>query len=43
MDRFGLDNNIIKQLQNIFCKLSEIESVVLYGSMAMGELEKGFG
>jgi uncharacterized protein len=37
----GIEENIIKKLQNIFSEYSEIEEVILYGSRAKGNYNHG--
>lgn len=36
MDKFGLDNNVIKKLKKIFEKYNEIERACIFGSRAKG-------
>ena len=39
--KFGLDENVIGQVNQIFAKYPQIELVILYGSRAMGTQRKG--
>lgn len=39
--KFGLSNDIINQLKEIFAKYSNIDKVVIYGSRAKGNYRKG--
>lgn len=39
--RFGLSENVISQIQNVFNSFDEIEEAVLYGSRAMGNYKNG--
>ena len=41
MNNFGLKDPIIEKIQTIFSKFDEIESVILYGSRAMGNYKNG--
>lgn len=36
MGKIGLDNRIIEILNHVFCRYSDIDSVVLFGSRAKG-------
>jgi len=38
---FGLDSDIIRDIQNIFVQYLQIEKVVLYGSRAKGNYRNG--
>ncbi len=39
--KFGLKEEIIEKIKNIFSKYSEIEKVILYGSRAKGNFKNG--
>jgi len=38
---YGLDENVIKDLKEIFAKFPAVEKVILYGSRAMGNYRNG--
>lgn len=38
---YGLKEHIIKEIQNIFTKYSQVEEVILYGSRAKGNYKNG--
>ena len=38
---FGLDNNIIQQINNILASHKQIEQAIIYGSRAMGTYRNG--
>jgi len=39
--RFGLDQNTITKIQNVFAQFPEIETAILYGSRAKGNFKEG--
>ena len=39
--KFGLDKNIIDEINNIFSEFPEVESAVIYGSRAIGNYRPG--
>ncbi|MBL7764465.1 MAG: nucleotidyltransferase domain-containing protein [Chitinophagaceae bacterium] len=39
--RFGLSDQLIERMQSVFMKHPEIESVLIYGSRAMGHYREG--
>ena len=39
--KFGLENNIIEQVNSIFVKYSEVEKAIIYGSRAKGNYKAG--
>lgn len=41
MDKFGLEENVIKDIVNILKKYSEVERAVIFGSRARGNYRKG--
>jgi predicted nucleotidyltransferase len=38
---FGLADEVIKSIQNIFAKFPQIDTVMIYGSRAMGNFREG--
>ncbi len=41
MDKFGLEENVIKDIVNILKKYPEVERAVIFGSRARGNYRKG--
>jgi predicted nucleotidyltransferase len=39
--KYGLSENIIKQIQEVFCSYPEINEAILYGSRAKGNYKPG--
>lgn len=39
--RFGLEENIIEQIKDVFTSFTEVEEVILYGSRARGNYRTG--
>ena len=39
--KFGLDQNTITKIQNVFAQFPEIEKAILYGSRAKGNFKEG--
>ncbi|MCK5842503.1 MAG: nucleotidyltransferase domain-containing protein, partial [Candidatus Sabulitectum sp.] len=41
MSQYGLSDDVIHGIRNVFQSFSELEQVVLYGSRAMGNYRNG--
>lgn len=39
--RYGLKDNIVKNIQNVFAAFPQVEKVILYGSRAKGSFKNG--
>ena len=39
--KFGLDEEVIEKLQNVFANYDDIKKVIIYGSRAKGNYRKG--